>query len=401
MTDELTYFKGTHRIIAPERTIEINEDKLKTAGITRIADITDLDRIGIPIYTAIRPTAEEGAVSIYGGKGITKDHARASAMMEGFERYSAERQESDEVTIATLDEISDTGDYINPESLNLPKDFRKENLDSMKLEWSPAKDIISGKEYFIPTNAIYHPYIHGNDCESLFKSNTNGLASGNILEEAILHGIFEVIERDAWSIFELTHKNYAQIDLESIESDIVNESIDKFESEGIKIKLMDFTADIKVPTIAASADDTVTRDAGLLTLGMGTHLDPEVAILRALTEVAQSRATQINGAREDTVRADFAREAGYERMKRINKYYFREEDDKIELSSIENRSTTSITKDLEIVKDELTANDIDKILYYDLTRPELDVSVVRVIIPEMELFALDPSRAGYRFLKVR
>ncbi|MBE6501634.1 MAG: YcaO-related McrA-glycine thioamidation protein [Methanobrevibacter thaueri] len=400
MTDELTYFKGTHRVIAPEKTIENNEDKLKTAGITRIADITDLDRIGLPIYTAIRPTAEEGAVSIYGGKGITKDHARASAMMEGFERYSAERQESDEVTIAGLDEISDLGEYINPESLNLPKDFKKQNLDSMKLEWSLVKDIISDKEYYIPTNAIYHPYIHGNDCESLFKSNTNGLASGNILEEAILHGIFEVIERDAWSIFELTHKNYAQIDLDSIESDIVNDTIDRFESNGIKIKLMDFTADINVPTIAASADDTVTRDAGLLTLGMGTHLDPEVAILRALTEVAQSRATQINGAREDTVRADFAREAGYERMKRINKYYFREEDEKISLSSIENKSTTSITADLEIVKDELIANDIDKILYYDLTRPELDVSVVRVIIPEMELFALDPSRAGYRFLKV-
>ena len=400
MTDELTYFKGTHRVIAPEKTIEINEDKLKTAGITRIADITDLDRIGLPIYTAIRPTAEEGAVSIYGGKGITKDHARASAMMEGFERYSAERQDSDEVTIAGLDEISDLGEYINPESLNLPKDFKKQSLDSMKLEWSPVKDIISDKEYYIPTNAIYHPYIHGNDCESLFKSNTNGLASGNILEEAILHGIFEVIERDAWSIFELTHKNYAQIDLDSIESDIVNDTIDRFESNGIKIKLMDFTADINVPTIAASADDTVTRDAGLLTLGMGTHLDPEVAILRSLTEVAQSRATQINGAREDTVRADFAREAGYERMKRINKYYFREEDEKISLSSIENKSTTSITADLEIVKDELIANDIDKILYYDLTRPELDVSVVRVIIPEMELFALDPSRAGYRFLKV-
>ncbi|MBQ2666616.1 YcaO-related McrA-glycine thioamidation protein [Methanobrevibacter sp.] len=399
MTDELTYFKGTHRVIAPSKTIEINEEKLKVAGITRIADITDLDRIGLPIYTAIRPTAEEGAISIYGGKGITRDHAKASAMMEGFERYSAERHESDETTIATLNEISDLGDYINPESLNLPKDFKKENLDSMKLEWSLAKDIITDKDYYIPTNAIYHPYIN-NDSESLFKSNTNGLASGNILEEAILHGIFEVIERDAWSIFELTHKNYAQIDLDSIESDIVNDTIDKFESEGIKIKLMDFTADINVPTIAASADDTVTKDAGLLTLGMGTHLDPEVAILRALTEVAQSRATQINGAREDTVRADFAREAGYERMKRINKYYFREEDEKISLSSIENNATTSITKDLEIVKEELLANDIDKILYYDLTRPELDVSVVRVVIPEMELFALDPSRAGYRFLKV-
>lgn len=400
MTDKLTYFKGTHRVIAPKQTIENNEDKLKTAGITRIADITDLDRIGLPIYTAIRPTAEDGAVSIYGGKGISKDHAKASAMMEGFERYSAEKQDSDETIIATVDEISDFGNYIDPVSLNLPKIFEKKDISDLSLEWTLSKDIVSGEEYYIPTNAIYHPYIHGNDVESLFKSNTNGLASGNILEEAILHGMLEVIERDAWSIFELTHKNYAQIDLDSIESEVVNDIVEKFESQGIKIKLMDFTADVKIPTIAASADDTVTKDAGLLTLGMGSHLDPEVAILRALTEVAQSRATQINGAREDTVRADFAREAGYERMKRINKYYFREEDDKIKLSDIENKSTSSIAKDIEIVKDELMANDLNKILYVDLTRPELDVSVVRVIIPEMELYALDPNRAGYRFLKV-
>ena len=400
MTDELTYFKGTHRVIAPKKTIEINEDKLKIAGITRIADITDLDRIGLPIYTAIRPTAEDGAISIYGGKGITKDHAKASAMMEGFERYSAEKQDCDEVIVANIKEISERGEYIDPVSLNLPKDFRKENIEEMQLEWSIAKDIISDEEFYIPTNAIYHPYLHDNQVQSLFKSNTNGLASGNVLEEAILHGMLEVIERDAWSIFELTHKNYAQIDLDSIESETVNDILEKFESEGIKIKLMDFTADVKIPTIAASADDTVTKDAGLLTLGMGTHLDPEVAILRALTEVAQSRATQINGAREDTVRADFAREAGYERMKRINKFYFRDEEEKIKLSDIENKSTSSITKDIEIVKNELMDNDIDKILYVDLTRPELDVSVVRVIIPEMELFALDPSRAGYRFLKV-
>ena len=104
MTDELTYFKGTHRVIAPKKTIEINEDKLKIAGITRIADITDLDRIGLPIYTAIRPTAEDGAISIYGGKGITKDHAKASAMMEGFERYSAEKQDGDEVIVANIKE---------------------------------------------------------------------------------------------------------------------------------------------------------------------------------------------------------------------------------------------------------------------------------------------------------
>jgi len=400
MSEEITYFTGTHRVIAPSKTIEINENKLKVAGITRIADITDLDRIGIPIYTAIRPTAEDGAVSIYGGKGITKDHAKASAMMEGFERYSAERQDIDETIIASLSEIEEFGEYIDPKSLNLPKEFEKKDISDLSLEWSKSIDLISNREYYIPTNAIYHPYISKDDSQSLFKSNTNGLASGNILEEAILHGIFEVIERDAWSIFELTHKNYAQIDISSIENEIIIDIIEKFESEGIKIKLMDFTADIKIPTIAASADDTITKDAGLLTLGMGTHLDPEVAILRALTEVAQSRATQINGAREDTVRADFAREAGYERMKRINKFYFRDEEEQIKLSDIENKSTSSITRDIEIVKDELVSNDIQKILYSNLTRPELDVSVVRVVIPEMELYTIDPSRAGYRFLKV-
>ena len=401
MNKEITYFEGTHRVIAPQKTIENNENKLKTAGITRIADITDLDRVGIPVYTAIRPTSQEGSVSVYGGKGITKNHAKASAMMEGFERYSAERQENDDTTIAKISEISEKGNYIDPKSLNLPKELEKKDISDMNIEWSISHDLITGKDYYIPTNAIYHPYaLNDNTCQILFKSNTNGLASGNSLEEAILHGIFEVIERDAWSIFELTRKNSSQIDLESIDSEVVNDALSKFSENEINIKLMDLTADINVPTIAASSDDTLLKDAGLLTLGIGTHLDPEVAILRALTEVAQSRATQIHGAREDTVRADFARTAGYERMKRINKHYFEDEDEKISLSDIKNRSTDSITKDIDIVLEELKANDIEHVLYYDLTRPELNVDVVRVVIPTMELYSIDPNRAGYRFLRV-
>ncbi|WP_296806503.1 YcaO-related McrA-glycine thioamidation protein [uncultured Methanobrevibacter sp.] len=397
---EIKYFKGTHRIIPPSQTIENNEDKCKIAGITRITEITHLDRIGLPVFSAIRPTSQDGAISIYGGKGISVEHAKASAMMEGFERYSAEKQNENTVT-GSISEISTKGNVIDIETLNLPKDFKKENIDSLNLEWNICHDLISGEDYYVPSNAIYHPYVsNDNTVQSLFKSNTNGLASGNSLDEALLHGMFEVIERDAWSIFELTHKNSSQIDLDSIESDVVNDALLKFSENKINIKLMDLTADINVPTIAASADDTLLKDAGLLTLGIGTHLDPEVAILRALTEVAQSRATQIHGAREDTVRADFARTAGYERMKRINKHYFQEDDEKIALSDIKNNSTDSITKDIDIVLNELKANEIEHALYYDLTRPELDVNVVRVIIPTMELYSIDQSRAGYRFLRV-
>lgn len=394
---EITFFKGTHRIIPPSKTIENNENKTKIAGITRITEITHLDRIGIPVFSAIRPTAQDGGISIYGGKGITQEHAKASAMMEGFERYSAEKQPSDKIITASLSEINDK--HINPISLNLPKDFSKDKIDLINLEWNISKDLISGDEYYIPSNAIYHPYVPSNNVQGLFKGNTNGLASGNNLEEAILHGIFEVIERDAWSIFELTHKNSKQIDIESIDNENINYILNKYRENKINIKLMNLTADIDVPTIAASADDTVLKDAGLLSLGIGTHLNPEIAILRALTEVAQSRATQIQGAREDTVRADFARKAGYERMKRINSYYFEDEDYKMSFNDIDDKSTNSINRDIEIVKEELIKNGLDKILYVDLTRPELGVSVVRVVIPTMELYSLDNTRAGDRCLK--
>ena len=85
----IKYFNGTHRVKNPSETIENFEDKLRVAGITRITNITDLDRIGVPVFSAIRPTAQEGSVSIYAGKGIGESQAKASAMMEGFERYSA------------------------------------------------------------------------------------------------------------------------------------------------------------------------------------------------------------------------------------------------------------------------------------------------------------------------
>ena len=87
------YFSCTHRAINPSQTIEKVESKLKLAGVTRVTEITHLDRVGIPVFSAIRPTAQDGAVSIYAGKGATTEQAKASAMMEAFERYSAEKQD--------------------------------------------------------------------------------------------------------------------------------------------------------------------------------------------------------------------------------------------------------------------------------------------------------------------
>ena len=400
----IKFIKGTYRVKDPVDTYDSNEEKLRTAGITRITEITHLDRVKIPVFSSIRPTAQSGGVSVYAGKGATVEQARASAMMEGFERYSAEKQDIDQekISISAYNEIKNDS-VLNPRDLLLPKSFENQNIEMQKLEWIEAEEIISESPILVPANAVFHPYIPNREIKpcamAMFKGNTNGLASGNVIEEAVLHGIFEVVERDAWSIFELTKRNKKQIDLDTIENETVNELVEKFTEQGIKIKLMYITADLKIPTIVASADDTVLKDAALLTLGVGTHLNPEIAAIRALSEVAQSRATQIHGTREDTVTADFMRKAGYENMKRTNKDYFVEEDEKINLSDIENKITGSIKRDIEVSIEEVQKAGLDKVIYYDLTREEIGVNVARVIIPKAELYCLDEERLGNRALE--
>ncbi|MDR3223104.1 MAG: YcaO-related McrA-glycine thioamidation protein [Methanobrevibacter sp.] len=384
------YFDSSFRIVNPEKTIEKYEKNMKIAGITRISDITHLDSVGIPVFSAIRPTAEEGGVSVYSGKGATKTQAKASALMEGFERYSAEKQSIDnkKIIINTVQEIENS---IELNNLNIPKI----DYNNSEIEWIESIEINTEKKYHVPANSVFHPYSSSSSLK-LFRSNTNGLASGNVREEAVLHGIFEVVERDAWSIFELTKLNNEEIELNDFKNPLINEMLEKFENSNIEIKLMNLTADVNIPTIAASADDKFLKDPALLTFGLGTHLNPEIAVLRALTEVAQSRLTQIHGTREDTTRADFMRRAGYERMKKINKAYFQHDDEKINVNDIKDKSSNSLKENIEIATRELKKASLDKVLFTDLTRAEIGVNVVRVIIPKAELYTVDPDRIGER-----
>ncbi len=389
------YFGGTHRCRDPQETIEKVEGKLSVAGVTRIAEITHLDRIGIPVYSAIRPGAAEGAVSIYAGKGATKPQAKASAMMEAFERYSAEKQESDDEKIV-CGSLQEMDECIDPSSLILPAKSR--DTAKTDIDWVKAIDAGNDTECLVPANAVYHPYQSTNGI-SLFKSSTNGLASGNVLEEAVFHGITEVVERDAWSIFEATRQPKMEVDCTDTENPLIRDVLSKFSKAGVEVKLVDLTADVEITTMAAVSDDTVLKDPALLTLGVGTHLDPEVAALRALTEVAQSRATQIHGTREDTTRAVFMRKAGYERMKRINRHWFGESQGTITLSDIENKSQKSFKDDIETSLELLEKCGFDNVLYTDLTRPEIQIPVVRVIIPGMEVYSVDSERVGKRLLR--
>lgn len=380
------YAKETQRTVPPEETLERARAKLPTAGITRIADITSLDRIGIPVFSSIRPTAEAGAISVYNGKGATPIEAEVSAMMEGIERYSGE-MDGREIVTGRYSDLSADRNAIDPADLILPERVPAD----LVVPWVAGYDIVQDEEVLVPAHAVFHPLPV--TCGRLFRTNTNGLASGNTIEEATFHALMEVVERDAWSLVEVTKKTGPRI--EGVTDGLAADLLAKFAAAGVEITLRDITSDTGIPTVAAVADDVVLKDPALLTIGMGSHTSARIAVLRALTEVAQSRLTQIHGAREDTDTADVRRMIGYERTKRLNRHWFAD-NGSVEFADMPSFDSDDFLTDIQHVIGRLTAAGLSRVIVVDLTRPEIGIPVVRVIVPGLEMYAMDQDRMGRR-----
>lgn len=394
----LQYIEGTQRVFEETETLGKAKGGLKNIGVTRVAGITDLDRLGIPVFSTIRPSAAEGAISVYSGKGITENQARISAMMESYERCLAERNGlNKDVTediaaphaIITYEEMSGHGPALDPASLLLSEPYAPDGL----VEWILGWDLLKKEEVAVPANAVYHPYDTPGLTVKLFRTNTNGLAAGNVREEAILHGLLEVIERDALSTAEFNRNPEKEIILS--EEDGENyELLHRFTDNDVDIKLWLLPHDTGIHTVVAATDDIRLKDPALLVMGAGSHLKPEIAIRRALTEAAQSRVVQIHGAREDTEREMFVREIGYERMKRMNKYWY-EEGTRITTAEMKDLSKGSPAENIDTVLEELKKV-VDSAIVVDLSRESIPVPVVRIIIPTFEMYTLDRDRLGDR-----
>lgn len=387
------YVLDTHKSKPPEETLKSARKVASAAGITRVADITGLDRLGIPVFTSMRPRAEEGAITVYNGKGFTAQEAEVSAIMEGVERYSAEKGSYRIVTGSYAELEKTSHGLLDPVSLIL-SGVRNYSYGE-DLEWAAGFSITRNTDILVPAEAVFHPY---NRTNQLFRTNTNGLAAGNVIEEAIFHALMELIERDAWSLFEVDASRCK--DLEVSTSDCgyqpVREILSKLKAASVKAYLKDITSDVGIPTVAAAMDDEVTKDPALLSLGVGTHLVPEIAVLRALTEAAQSRLTTIHGTREDTFKAEYARRIGYDRLKRINRRWFAPSEVGVRLADLESHASNDFLMDIEYTIKRLSGVGLKEVIVVDLTRESVGIPAVRVLVPGLAVYALDKERTGDR-----
>lgn len=382
------------RIIPPEETIKRVSPMLEKVGVDQVEDITDIDNLRIPVYSVYRKMTAKGTFGNYNGKGVTPDQAKASAIMEAMERYSAELRETDTIVCGTLEEMRNAGvSYLEPADMILPARVMN-GLEASEIAWTKCYDILRGENVWVPACAVFYPYYPDGDLQ-LFRFHTNGIAAGNTIEEAILHAMFEVIERDAWSIAESLNMTKADVIIDS-EDSIPGKLLRLFKDAGVEVNLKNLTVDTGVTTIAASSDDIRTKDPEMLNIGLGAHLDPEIAVIRALTEVAQSRTTHKHGLKINAELQKKTRDMGYENIKKVNALWYRSNKNKIKLSELKNEATPYVLDDIELVLGKIMDAGFDRVVVADLTRPEIGIPVVRVIIPGMEVSAMDSEREGLR-----
>jgi YcaO-like protein with predicted kinase domain len=288
------------RIRPAAETIASMRPRLPEFGITRLARLTGLDRIGIPVWSAIRPNAKTLAVSQ--GKGIDDDAAAASAMMEAIEGATAERADLPCVTLSQRDMAA----------LGRPVALFEDLLRAGKaspdgdevLDWVEGLDLTTGAAVWVPIEAAK---LSDERIGSRYWQSTDGLASGNVLWEAIFHGLCERIERDAlalWSFQDDERVASRCREPRAFDDPELRQLIAKIEAAGLRAQLFDITSDVGVPvffaTISASPCGETTRWRHFdLVSGSGCHPVPARAAIRAVTEAAQSRLTAISGARDD------------------------------------------------------------------------------------------------------
>jgi ribosomal protein S12 methylthiotransferase accessory factor len=208
----------------------------------------------------------------------------------------------------------------------------------------------------------------------------------------------EVIERDAWSIAKFSGDACDAIAIEDRpENQFLLDIVDKFNRANIEIVAKDITSDIGIPVIAAFSQD-LEQESMIPIDGFGAHLDPKVAMARALTEIAATRALFIQKYGFDGLREDLPAYYFMDNMEEDFRFCAQAEK---ALADMEVGYYDDLLKDLEKSAGILQSRSYERLIVVDLTRPDVGLPTVRVIVPGMEAFCFDKTRKGPRLFRSR
>lgn len=370
----IQWIEKSIRDTSPEDTLKKIRPLFSKIGITRLANVTGLDCIGIPVAMCTRPNAKH--LSVSQGKGISWELAQISAIMETIEAYHAENIRTPDL-FGTYASLRENYSLLNPDKL--PKGNLTADKKLFPQSWLAAIDLNSQNLIYVPYGFIYLNSTQLLPEQALFNVSSTGLAAGNTLEEAICHGLYEIIERATvahWRELPSVIRARTCIKLETINSGINQELLSLFHKVKVKVKIWEIPSKIAIPTYyCAISDPNNLRGIGAFS-GSGTHLSKEVALTRALMEAAQTRLTFICGSRDDLFSSQ------YEAARNAVISWKNNNDETVFFDAMPETPLPSNCSDcIKTIKDRLHTIGLQQIIVVNHTKPELNVPVAHVVVP--------------------
>ncbi|WP_169727886.1 YcaO-like family protein [Desulfovibrio inopinatus] len=373
---------STPRYAEPNEVLELFETDLLAIGVVRRGFYTGLAGLGVPCAAVHRHQGRAPGPSY--GKGLTREQAMVSAGMEAIERAAAEVYDGP-VLKASYRELCTSHPMIRQDQLLLTKQsFFHPHLE---LEWGLGWDIVNQEEVPVPLDMIIFGGYHRPSSLFTFESTTNGLAAGVVLAEAAVQAVAELVERDGLKLHKflsIQRNSYfplRKVKMAAIDHPLVLGVIDACASHGANCTLFDCSVDTQVPIYTAIIYDT-SQCPPLIVQGFGASLNPDLAMLRALTEAALAAVENNQGTRQ-TSGPDMLF------MKQVLTYdsYFEALDSMPEIVSPktwQDCATDTFHGDLDIYIQRMQAVGVERVLLFDMSRPGLKTKVVRAIAPGLE-----------------
>ena len=382
------YTAGTHRSRRPLDTIQAYTPLLPKMGITRVADVTGLDTIGLPVYVAIRPNSR--SLSTAQGKGLDHASAEASAMMEAIESWHGDRARG-ELCYESYQELRRTSHVID--AARCPQRMGAQFRPDTPHYWMRGWDTVTERLIWVPYELVHTNFVDAVGHEMTFLASSNGLASGNHLLEAAVHGLCEVVERDAtelWKLRNQAERAATRLDLSTVDDPVCRATIELITTAGVCVAVWDQTSDTGVPSYQAiiweDSDRPTWRRLGPCG-GYGCHLSPDVALMRALTEAVQSRLTIISGSRDDCFYYHYA-SFGNQETTDIAVQHTNGDDPAaphpVDFRTRSSLATATFDGDLNVLVQALRGVGVENVVICDLSDPAIGIAVVKVIVPLME-----------------
>ncbi|HET6879346.1 MAG TPA: TOMM precursor leader peptide-binding protein, partial [Pirellulales bacterium] len=406
---------GGHRVVAPQATLDRYSHHVSpiTGAVSVLQRSSPSEDGAMHVYLAGHNLARthhnvgqlKGDLrNMSAGKGTTDVQAKASGLCEGLERYSGVFRGDEPRRAARLAELGSSA--IDPRACMLysEQQYRDREIWNAKkspynfvpmpfdpheeIEWSPLWSLTRQETRWLPTEFCYYdcPRPHG---KRFCMACSNGCAAGNTLEEAVLQGFLEVIERDSVALWWYNRASRPGVDLTSFDEPYLSELGDCLKRRQREMAVLDLTSDLGIPVFASWTRRTDSAREEIV-FGFGAHLDPRIALLRAVTEMNQMLSHLLQVPLDETASEHESDEETVHWLKTAtlqNQPYLipSPREPARHLADFRVAFSDDVADDVRYCQSLVERQGLE-VLVLDQTRPEIGLPVVKVVVPGLRHF---------------